>query len=176
MEAKQRGIEIARRWLAALTEALETGAGQPPKAGIAEADRAQAAGLVNPQISEYALNGAPDAAIWVAAEPDAMARLADGLDEAARGVTYDAGAAEARTAIPEYAASVFAIDLEIEGVKLHLFLGVSDALSEAKAQAGPPTLDLLLDVELPLSVSFGRTYLPVRDILKLSTGSIVELN
>lgn len=44
------------------------------------------------------------------------------------------------------------------------------------AQHGAPTLDLLLDVELPLSVSFGRTYLPVREILKLSTGSIVELN
>lgn len=44
------------------------------------------------------------------------------------------------------------------------------------AQPGPPTLDLLLDVELPLSISFGKTYLPVREILKLSTGSIVELN
>jgi flagellar motor switch protein FliN/FliY len=49
---------------------------------------------------------------------------------------------------------------------------------EASAEPGnpPATLDVLLDVELPLSVSFGRTYMPVRDILKLSTGSIVELN
>lgn len=38
------------------------------------------------------------------------------------------------------------------------------------------TIDLLLDVELPVSVSFGRTYLPLKDVLKLSSGSIVELN
>jgi len=36
-------------------------------------------------------------------------------------------------------------------------------------------MDLLLDVELPVSVSFGRTQLPVKDVLKLTTGSIVEL-
>jgi flagellar motor switch protein FliN/FliY len=35
---------------------------------------------------------------------------------------------------------------------------------------------MLSDVELPLSVSFGRTFLPIRDVLKLSTGSLIELN
>jgi len=38
------------------------------------------------------------------------------------------------------------------------------------------TLDLLLEVELPVSVSFGRTQLPLKDVLKLNSGSIVELN
>jgi flagellar motor switch protein FliN/FliY len=38
------------------------------------------------------------------------------------------------------------------------------------------TLDLLLDVELPVSVSFGRAQLPLKDVVKLTTGSIVELN
>ena len=38
------------------------------------------------------------------------------------------------------------------------------------------TLELLLDVELPVSVSFGRTQLPLRDVIKLTTGAIVELN
>ena len=45
-----------------------------------------------------------------------------------------------------------------------------------QAAPGPPTLDMLLDVELPLSISFGRTFLPVREILKLQPGSVVELN
>jgi flagellar motor switch protein FliN/FliY len=40
----------------------------------------------------------------------------------------------------------------------------------------PPTMDLLLDVELPVSVSFGKTDIPMKDVLKLTTGSIVELN
>jgi len=40
----------------------------------------------------------------------------------------------------------------------------------------PPTMDLLLEVELPVSISFGKTQLPMKDVLKLTTGSIVELN
>jgi len=50
------------------------------------------------------------------------------------------------------------------------------------ARIAPPeaehskTLDLLLDVELPVSVSFGRAQLPLKEIIKLTTGSIVELN
>jgi len=37
-------------------------------------------------------------------------------------------------------------------------------------------LDLLMEVELPIYVTFGRTHLPLKDVLKLSSGSIVELN
>lgn len=43
---------------------------------------------------------------------------------------------------------------------------------ESRAQA----IDLLLDVELPVSISFGRTHLPLKEVLKLTSGSIVELN
>jgi flagellar motor switch protein FliN/FliY len=38
------------------------------------------------------------------------------------------------------------------------------------------TFELLLDVALPVSVSFGKTSLQIREVLKLNTGSIVELN
>jgi flagellar motor switch protein FliN len=38
------------------------------------------------------------------------------------------------------------------------------------------TFELLLDVELPVSVSFGRAQVPLKEVLKLTTGSIVELN
>ena len=45
--------------------------------------------------------------------------------------------------------------------------------------AGSPVntknLDLLLDVEMPVSVSFGRAQLPLKHVIKLTTGSIVEL-
>jgi flagellar motor switch protein FliN/FliY len=43
-------------------------------------------------------------------------------------------------------------------------------------QPPPPAMDLLLEVELPVSISFGKTALPMKDVLKLTTGSIVELN
>lgn len=47
------------------------------------------------------------------------------------------------------------------------------------AAAEPPaskTFDLLLDVELPVSVSFGRAQVLLKDVIKLTTGAIVELN
>lgn len=37
-------------------------------------------------------------------------------------------------------------------------------------------LSMLLDIELDLSVSFGKTELPMQEVLKLASGSIVELN
>jgi len=40
----------------------------------------------------------------------------------------------------------------------------------------PSTMALLYDVELPISVSFGRAHLPLREVLRLTSGSIVELN
>jgi len=43
-------------------------------------------------------------------------------------------------------------------------------------EANPSAIDLLLDVELPVSISFGRAQLPLKDVIKLTTGSIVELN
>jgi flagellar motor switch protein FliN/FliY len=42
--------------------------------------------------------------------------------------------------------------------------------------ANSKTFDLLLDVALPVCISFGRTFLPIKDVLKLTTGSIVELD
>lgn len=51
----------------------------------------------------------------------------------------------------------------------------------APAESGDPrptsrTMELLLDVDLPVSISFGKTQIPLKDVLKLTTGSIVELN
>jgi flagellar motor switch protein FliN len=60
--------------------------------------------------------------------------------------------------------------------------GVGDARIEPeRAIAGrdntaSSTFDILLDVALPVSVSFGKTSLQVREVLKLNTGSIVELD
>jgi flagellar motor switch protein FliN/FliY len=68
-------------------------------------------------------------------------------------------------------------------------IGWSKALTDLYDRSEPPkniqplknstsskTFDLLLDVALPVSVSFGRTSLAIREVLKLNTGSIVELN
>ncbi len=46
----------------------------------------------------------------------------------------------------------------------------------AVAADGPPDLGLIMEVPLRLSVEVGSANLPVRDVLALSKGSIVELD
>ena len=43
-------------------------------------------------------------------------------------------------------------------------------------QAPKWNMDLILDVELEVAVSFGETQMPLRDILKLGVGSVIELD
>ena len=52
--------------------------------------------------------------------------------------------------------------------------GTNDAAIAAAGKS--KTFDLLLDVELPVSVSFGSAEVSLKDVLKLTTGSIIELN
>ncbi|HTY60981.1 MAG TPA: flagellar motor switch protein FliN [Acidobacteriota bacterium] len=42
--------------------------------------------------------------------------------------------------------------------------------------AGAWNIELLLDVELPVSVSFGHSEMQLKDVLKLGTGSVIELD
>jgi flagellar motor switch protein FliN/FliY len=49
-------------------------------------------------------------------------------------------------------------------------------VSKPSTPARSRTMSLLLDVDLPVSISFGKTHLAMRDVIKLTTGSIVELN
>jgi len=39
----------------------------------------------------------------------------------------------------------------------------------------PPNLDVLLDVPVNLSVELGSCQMPMRDVLQLKTGSVVQL-
>lgn len=50
--------------------------------------------------------------------------------------------------------------------------------AQPPAPLPPPskTFHLLMGVELPVSVSFGHVKLPLKDVLKLTAGSIIELN
>jgi flagellar motor switch protein FliN/FliY len=43
-------------------------------------------------------------------------------------------------------------------------------------QALDRKLELLMDVEMPVTVSIGRAQLPLKDVIKLTTGSVVELS
>jgi flagellar motor switch protein FliN len=55
-------------------------------------------------------------------------------------------------------------------------LSQADTESHTFSPVASRTMDLLMDVDLPISISFGKTQLAMKDVLKLTTGSIVELN
>lgn len=59
----------------------------------------------------------------------------------------------------------------------------SPAGNSRSAKSGHPeklpanlNIDLLLDVELPIAVSFGECEMPLKDVLKLAAGSVIELD
>jgi flagellar motor switch protein FliN/FliY len=77
------------------------------------------------------------------------------------------------------------IALKSKSWSILLGCAIDPALLEALAAAEPnsepaapksKTYELLLDVELPVSVSFGRAQVPLKDVLKLTTGSVIDLN
>jgi flagellar motor switch protein FliN/FliY len=44
------------------------------------------------------------------------------------------------------------------------------------AQVSNPNLEVLLDIELPVSLHFGGTRLPLGEVLALESGSLIEFN
>ncbi len=84
----------------------------------------------------------------------------------------------------------FLLQLNFDEKTFEAYLGVRESFF---AKAPPPPLpaamaaavasspssspfELLLDVDLPVSISFGRALVPLKEILKLNSGSIVELD
>jgi flagellar motor switch protein FliN len=45
-----------------------------------------------------------------------------------------------------------------------------------QGKQGNLNLDMLLDVELPISVLFGHSEMALKDVLKLGAGSVIELD
>ncbi len=70
-------------------------------------------------------------------------------------------------------ASLASPDSPFENLALHG--GSSDGAGEGR-NADPGKLDLVLDIPLRLSVELGRTELPIRDVMRLGRGSVVELD
>jgi flagellar motor switch protein FliN/FliY len=58
--------------------------------------------------------------------------------------------------------------------------GGGESLQELKSDAGAAraevNLDLLMDIQVTLSVEIGRTRMPIKDLLALTQGSVVELD
>ncbi len=61
-------------------------------------------------------------------------------------------------------------------VPRHEMAPSSPGKSSSERSRGNWNIDLLLDVELPIAVSFGECEMPLKDVLKLAAGSVIELD
>lgn len=109
----------------------------------------------------------------------ATARLGAELSVTA-GATADVAPEGWRIIRIEYELGDGAPAIALVGVDPGWMIGEGPAQGDAAATVAPDAdaaspMDLLLDVELPVSVSFGRTRLPLEDLLKLGAGSVIEL-
>ncbi len=125
--------------------------------------------------------------LWIAAfdgsQLDPVKQAFASMEQAFTGLLdreIRAEAGEERTAFPARISWV-QFDLAVGDSAVSFFAGAEADLLAAISKDETPreipkTFDLLLDVDLPVSVSFGRAQIPLKDVLKLTTGSIVELN
>jgi flagellar motor switch protein FliN/FliY len=70
--------------------------------------------------------------------------------------------------------SAFAFQITLGEQAFPLLAAFAVPLANLSGSGG--SIDMLLDVELPVIVSFGRAQLMLKDVIKLTTGSIVQLN
>jgi flagellar motor switch protein FliN/FliY len=117
-----------------------------------------AAGIANAIASSLAKDVATSAGEILTAEPEGVSWII---------FTVAEGADKRWLFKAAWSDALFAVCTQNEGGPV---AGIS------KENSASRTLDLLLDVALPVCVSFGKTSLQIREVLKLNTGSIVELN
>jgi flagellar motor switch protein FliN len=78
-------------------------------------------------------------------------------------------------------AAPLAVDIVVNGHEQPLQLGLSGRLDVAPSNAEgdrasrSKTLDVIMDIDLPLVVRFGRTELPLRILTALGPGSVIDL-
>jgi len=90
---------------------------------------------------------------------------------------------ETKTFSQDEAACLLPVRFSGPEIQFELYLGVSPQLQSLAAEnsAAKPAqpgagLDLLFDFELPVSFSFGRKKLALKDVLRLAPSSVVELD
>jgi len=126
-------------------------------------------------------------AIWIAAaespDPDVLKHAFTGITRAFSGLLDREVKCEGGEPRPSPPAQIqwLRLDFALSDSASILFAGAEPELLAAISNNQPKpeiskTFDLLFDVELPVTVSFGRAHVALKDVLKLTTGSIVELN
>ncbi len=81
-------------------------------------------------------------------------------------------AAEAATGADDWAAAMAEQEAPPPASKPHVF----EKFGEGGSAAATNDLDMILDIPVQLTVELGRTKMPIKNLLQLAQGSVVELS
>lgn len=120
--------------------------------------------------------------IWIGAEERAWA--ASKYFDLVKQANQTAGAGTAEQARPALEAlELLEVRITLAGKELPpLLVGAKRAAQIPEAARQPavasasPMLSRLMDLQLPVTVLLGRAVLPIRDVLKIASGSLIELD
>ena len=62
------------------------------------------------------------------------------------------------------------------GIEIDTRAADANVSEDARGDSGNWNINLLLDVELPVRISFGQTEMQLRDVFNLGAGSVIELD
>ena len=163
--------KIIDAWLPALAAVVERELGSKPVlAKVAKPVEATALTWW-----QQPLAYAPGAILWIGAGDASVADIVGKSLPSALGLSCES-LAPAGSDVPS---TIAALEVRLPGSSAFtVALGFNQELLEVLSggTSNGRTLDLILDVELPLTVSFGRTRMPLGRVLDLTAGAVVELN
>jgi flagellar motor switch protein FliN/FliY len=172
------------RWTEEFSRVTETGTKQRPEVAHAQVEEPEqwarnAAGLV---WWKQEIESGEGSVIWIGAEerPWAASEHFELVKQANQ--VAGAGSAEQAPAAIE-TLELLEIRITIAGKALPpLLVGAERAAQIPEAPRQPavasasPMLSRLMDLQLPVTVLLGRAILPIRDVLKIASGSLIELD
>jgi len=177
---------LISEWMATFAEALRKRTGEHPRV-----DRLEAFGGPVPDDLvwwAYSFSNFDGPAVWIGTANDTFEDAqGDAFDALAKVLGMRVRSAVTCTATrvigPPDEMPVSAMDVILAGESSVRFYWAADpefleTLEETPqpAPGASGTFELLLDLELPVSVCFGRVQVPFQEVLQYSTGKIVELN
>lgn len=124
----------------------------------------------------YRGGGDPSEAEVVETLKELCGQALAGIDTSALGVSFTVTEGMVAAELPDPSAGM-TMEIVAKGVEaLYVVLtGDLEVTGEALHPARSKTLDVIMDIDLPLVVRFGRTELPLKALTALGPGSVIDL-
>src|ERR1044072_2062399 len=177
MKNQEATERLFSQWMTSLAEVLAQKTGERPR--IERMDRAAEPSFLDELTWQaYGSSGSDEPSVWIGAPADAVDAIGKSLSHLGRalGLSFREGAAVSGAPEDLPTAAIEVRFADAKSWRLNCTVNPDFLKAIPAKDTTPETLPLLLDLELPVSVCFGRVQMPFQAAMKLSNGSIIELN